>query len=324
MRHHALIMLTTFALLTSACADDGQGSVGDGGESGEQGDGDGDGDGDGEGDGDGDIEGFDEDGAGVYEAVPRLIAIGDVHGDGISTGAVLQAAGVVDENYNWAAGTTWVVQTGDQLDRGYEEEEILGLFEQLRQQAATAGGRFIALNGNHEVMQTEGRMDYVFDLEAFGGLEARVEAFAPGGPWALTLAKRNILVQVGETVFVHGGVLPEFAAEGVLQINSDAKAWFNGTQPTQPASIDGSGSVIWDRTYSDGDPGPEGCATLDEALALMGAKRMVVAHTVQDNINSACDGKVWRIDTGMAAYYGGGLEALEILDDETVNIISGG
>ena len=269
-------------------------------------------------------EGADQDGEGIYPAVPHLIAFGDVHGDGWATEDVLIAAGVVDEYFNWAAGTAWVVQTGDQLDRGYHEEVIMDLFEQLRVQAAEAGGRFLALNGNHEVMMTEGRMDYVVDASAFGGLEARIEAFAPGGPWAQVLAKRNIIAKVGRTVFVHGGVVPEFAQQGVLSINNEAKGWFLGNIPSQPDAIDGSGSVVWDRTYSEDElPEEQACAILDEALALLDADRMVVAHTVQDNINSICDGRVWRIDTGMSGYYGGVIEALEIIDDSDVSVIVG-
>jgi hypothetical protein len=280
-------------------------------------------------DGDGETgeppEGYEEDGPGEYPAVPHLIAIGDVHGDGYATIDVLKAAGVIDDSQNWIGGTTWVVQTGDQLDRGYQEEEIMMLFEHLRGQAAEAGGRFLALNGNHEVMMTEGRMDYVFDEEAFGGLEARIEAFAPGGPWAQILAKRNIIARVGDTVFVHGGILPNHAEEGMLNINADAKAWFLGDLPNQPDSIDNSGSVVWTRAYSDDDElsDADACALLDETLAIMGASRLVVAHTVQDFINSRCDGKVWRIDSGMSDYYGGNIEALEIVDDTMVSVIMG-
>ena len=61
----------------------------------------------------------------MYAAVPRLVAFGDVHGDESSTIGILTAAGVIDAQQNWAAGSTWVVQVGDQLDRGYEEEEIV-------------------------------------------------------------------------------------------------------------------------------------------------------------------------------------------------------
>lgn len=211
-----------------------------------------------------------------------------------------------------------MVQVGDQLDRGYHEEPILNLFEQLREEAAEAGGRFLALNGNHEILQAEGNFSDVFDLEAFGGLEARELAFAPGGEWAMVLAKRNVIIKVGRTVFVHGGALPSHAALGLELMNAEARAWLAGELPVEPEHIDGSGSLVWDRTYSDDDPDDivaDRCELLDEALAIFDADRIVVAHTPQDEINSICDDKAWRIDTGMAAYYGGSLEALEITGD---------
>lgn len=264
-----------------------------------------------------------EDGSGVYPDAPHIIAIGDLHGDLYSTADVLIGAGIVDQDGHWIAGETWVVQVGDQLDRGYHEEAILTLFDQLRIEAVEAGGRFLALNGNHEIMQAEGRMDYVFDEEAFGGLEARVEAFAPGNEWAVFLSRRNVIAKVGRTVFVHGGALPNHAAVGIEAINTEARGWLAGEVPEQPWTIDGSGSVVWDRTYSDDDPDEivdDRCAILDEALAALDADRIVVAHTVQDSINAICDERAWRIDTGMAAYYGGGIEALEITGDQ-VNVI---
>jgi hypothetical protein len=33
-------------------------------------------------------------------------------------------------------------------------------------------------------------------------------------------------------------------------------------------------------------------------------KGMVVGHTVQNGINSACDGKIWRTDIGMSRSFG--------------------
>jgi hypothetical protein len=40
---------------------------------------------------------------------------------------------------------------------------------------------------------------------------------------------------------------------------------------------------------------------------------MVVGHTVQhQGVNSACDGRVWRIDVGLSRYFGGPIQALEI------------
>jgi hypothetical protein len=58
---------------------------------------------------------------------------------------------------------------------------------------------------------------------------------------------------------------------------------------------------------------PPDCTDLATALAQLGAKRMVVGHTVQHHgVNSACEGQVWRIDVGMARYFGGPIEVLAI------------
>lgn len=44
----------------------------------------------------------------------------------------------------------------------------------------------------------------------------------------------------------------------------------------------------------------------NKVLRLTGTKRMVVGHTPQRaGINSAADGQVWRVDTGMTALIGG-------------------
>ena len=50
------------------------------------------------------------------------------------------------------------------------------------------------------------------------------------------------------------------------------------------------------------------CGALAEALRMLpGAQRMVVGHTIQDaGINSACDGRVVRIDVGLSAGCGDG------------------
>ena len=64
-------------------------------------------------------------------------------------------------------------------------------------------------------------------------------------------------------------------------------------------------------------PDAQACATLEQALKLLNAKRMVMGHTVQrPDISSACSDKAWRIDVGMSAYYGGPIEVLELRGDD--------
>jgi hypothetical protein len=58
-------------------------------------------------------------------------------------------------------------------------------------------------------------------------------------------------------------------------------------------------------------------------LSLLSAKRLVVGHTVQEQgINSACDGRVWRIDVGLSRFYGKPPSVLEIRSN-TVRAIKG-
>ncbi|MCB9744740.1 MAG: metallophosphoesterase [Alphaproteobacteria bacterium] len=268
----------------------------------------------------------------VVEAPGRVVAFADVHGDLKATLDVLDLAGLIDDQARWAGGETVVVQTGDQLDRGDDEQAILDLFERLSEEAWAAGGAFYPLLGNHETMNVELDLRYVTeggfadfadtpyeadDAELLAYPEAqrgRVAAFRPGGPYALVLAGHNLAMQVGDSVFVHGGLLPAHARYGLEGINAEVQAWMRGETEVPDRWVSGEGPV-WTRLYSDDEAEPA-CEALEEALEVLGASRMVVGHTVQLAANPACDGKVWRMDVGMAAYYGGRPAALELIDGE--------
>jgi hypothetical protein len=266
----------------------------------------------------------------VLPAPERLVGFADVHGDLQATLDVLQLADLTDADGHWIGGETVVVQTGDQLDRGDDEQAILDLFEQLRTEAAAAGGGFHPLLGNHETMNVQWDFRYVTDGgwadfadtphdtddPALAELEpehrGRAAAFMPGGPYALVLATHNLTMQVGGTVFVHGGILPVHAEAGLETINADVQAWMRGDAEAPDDWISGE-APVWTRLYSDEeDPA---CDLLEEALATLGADRMVVGHTVQDRPNPDCDDQVWRMDVGMADYYGGTSAAVEVRGD---------
>jgi hypothetical protein len=270
-----------------------------------------------------------------FPAAPRIVAIGDLHGDLAATRAALRLAGAVDERDVWAGGDLVLVQTGDQLDRGDDEPEILDLLDRLSGEAAAAGGAVHVLNGNHEFLNVKGDVRYVtldgfadFLDEPLPGLTgaepakvvaavvARIRAFRPGGPMALRLAARNVVVVVGDTVFVHGGVLPKVAEYGVERLNQEAREWLRGERNGPPDLLLDRDGPVWSRHYSK-DTGEDDCRLLAETLERLGASRMVVGHTVQkERITSGCDGRVWRIDVGLARHYGGTPAALEIVGGE--------
>ncbi len=268
-------------------------------------------------------------------AAPRVVAIGDLHGDLGSAKRALRLAGAIDDAGTWIGKDLTVVQLGDEIDRGDDDRKILDLFTTLAAEAKKAGAELIPLDGNHELMNAALDFRYVTSggFAAFadvtpkdGDVAARVAqvderargraaAFAPGGPYAKMLAERPIVVKVGDTIFVHGGVLPKHVAYGLDKMNDEVHAWLLGKDPSPPAVVVAEDGPVWTRLYS-AAPGKEECAVLAEALGALGAKRMVVGHTVQrDGINAACDGKIWRADVGLSSFYHGPIQALEIKGD---------
>src|SRR5690606_1629118 len=229
--------------------------------------------------------------------------------------------GAIDEANRWIGGDLRVVQTGDQLDRGDHEREILDLFEQLTASAASQGGAFIVLNGNHEVMNVQGDFRYVTPagVSAFAGVRPRsalaravappfterAAAFLPGGAYAQQLARRDVIAVVGDSVFVHGGVLPEHVRYGIDRINREAREWMRAGDRGAPAALASEMAPVWVRDFSLDPVEPSACERLGQVLSALKARRMVVGHTVQSRgISSACDERVWRIDVGLSRYYG--------------------
>jgi hypothetical protein len=268
-------------------------------------------------------------------APARIVAIGDLHGDLEATKRVLRLAGATDAKGAWVGGKLLVVQTGDEIDRADDDRAILDLFEALKAEAAKAGGEVVAMAGNHEVMNasfdfryvTPGAFTTFADVKpkndgvaaALQHVDApargRAAAFAPGGPYATMIAKRPVIYRSGDTMFVHGGILPKHVTYGIERLNDDARAYLLGEKSEPSRTLISEDGPLWSRMYS-AAPGREECAMLYETLRLLGAKRMVMGHTVQRNgINAACDGKAWRIDVGMSKVYEGPIQALAIEGD---------
>jgi hypothetical protein len=268
----------------------------------------------------------------------RIVAMGDLHGDLGATRQALRLAGAIDEKDHWVGGDLILVQTGDQLDRGDEEQAILELLDRLQDEAKAAGGMLHLLNGNHELMNARPDLRYVTEggfadfqdavviteedslLLAYEPAQrARVAAFRPGSPFAQLLAERPVILVIDGNVFVHGGVLPMHLDYGIERLNREVSGWLLG-KGEPPEFIHTRESPTWTRNYSD-EADSNDCVQLEEVLERMGASRMIVGHTVQeDGITPACEEKVWCIDSGISEYYGRRIEVLEI-DGDRVRIL---
>jgi hypothetical protein len=264
-----------------------------------------------------------------YPAPERLIAIGDMHGDVARARAALRLGGAIDADDRWVGGKLTLVQTGDQIDRGDDDRDVLDLLGRLEQEAAAAGGRVVVLNGNHEIMNVQGDFRYVMPgaVSSFAGasprsplarnvrgaMAERAAAFLPGGEYALKMAERDVVAVVGDSVFAHGGVLPEHVSYGIARLNAETRRWMRDGPPAAPELVASDRGPVWIRDFSIDPVSEQNCAVLARSLDALGVRRMVVGHTPQkQGVTSACGDRVYRVDVGLARYYGGPVQILEI------------
>jgi hypothetical protein len=274
-----------------------------------------------------------------YPMPRRLVAIGDLHGDLAATRAALRTAGAIDAGDRWIGGELVVVQTGDVLDRGDDEQAIFDLLAKLETEAKAAGGALILLLGNHELMNAAGDFRYVtagalHDFDDAPGLDTskwqrapeamrgRIAALGPGGVYAKWLAVHAVIAIVGDTVFSHAGITPDWANQ-LEAVNRGSRCWLDGQAggvEARPPALASDDSPVWTRAYG---LDVADCGLAKAALATLGAKRMVVGHTVQKTINGQCEDTVWRIDVGLSKTYDGPIEVLELSPTAPPKVLRG-
>jgi hypothetical protein len=143
----------------------------------------------------------------------------------------------------------------------------------------------------------------------------RQHLFEPGGPLARVMAGYSAVLQVNDSIFAHGGVLPHHVEYGLAKLNREVSRWMLGHEdprtgePQEPfLATRGFDSVMWSRLYSraeyeTGVERDQACRTLSKTLRMIpDAKRLIVGHTPQEiGANSECNGRIWRIDVGMSS-----------------------
>lgn len=270
-----------------------------------------------------------------FEASPRVVVIGDVHGDLGRLMESLYSTKVIDNNGKWIADppNTVVVQLGDQVDgraRGGEEgwdkvpdTEVMSFMDRLDVIARLGGGRAISLIGNHELMNVIGDFTYVSDKYR---TPLRQTQFRPGGRFAQMLAKRCVVVKIGSLLFAHAGVLPhhlEAVNNDLHLFNILIRKVLRGEAMTAHESsifdqcILGEQGMLWTRLYMDSLSNQEMMhEILTHVLGETKSKIMCIGHNTVSSITGISGGRLWFVDAGLSRSYGtDSFQVLEILDD---------
>jgi len=245
--------------------------------------------------------------ASILPAVPRIVAVSDIHGQYALLVRLLRANRVIDTQDRWALGTDTLVIAGDVFDRGPQVTEAFWLLYGLQQQAAAAGGAVHFVLGNHETMVLYDDLRYVNpkylrSAQLLG--RSYPQLYAADSVIGQWLRTRPVLLQIGDTLFLHGGISPEAVQMALDPAHTNAayqaslgipKAEVKADPATAPL-YDGKTSPIWYRGYFDGRLDSQGVQAVLDRLQL---KRIVVGHTSMPHVSSFHDGRVIAIDSSI-------------------------
>lgn len=246
----------------------------------------------------------------IYEDVPKIFSVSDIHGEFEALVDLLVNAGIVDENLHWRWGAGHLVVDGDVFDRGDLVTECLWLIYRLEREAIQAGGRVHFVLGNHEIMAMQGDLRYVNEKYT-GGVARRSrvqyqDLFGPDMELGRWLRTKHTAVKLNGIIFVHGGIGPHVveAKLSLEEINVRAREWIDLRSyeivfGEMQSFIYRSAGPFWYRGYHYPMEGSYSHATPDEVQAILtyyGAHAVVVGHTGVEQVESLYGGRVFGID----------------------------
>tara|TARA_Y200000002_G_scaffold377089_1_gene382088 strand:- start:761 stop:1642 length:882 start_codon:yes stop_codon:yes gene_type:complete len=280
---------------------------------------------------------------GIYPEQDRIIVIGDLHADFTKTKQIFIDLDLIDESENWIANppNTHIVQLGDQIDgsRGFIDEEASGelelidFMERINTKARKVGGAVHSLIGNHEIMNLIEDFRYASkkDIEEQKMYNSRKEVFKPNGMVFGPLAgERHAILKIGKFIFSHAGILPKLISDNesgmnfIIKINTMMKYILKGELDFNTLEMYSyflsSNSILFNRKIGDLRLTQ---IEIDEALEKLDATHQFVGHTIQENINSQYNDKLWLVDVGMSeCFENDNIQVLEIINNEKFNIVN--
>jgi len=247
----------------------------------------------------------------IHAAPRKLLALSDIEGNFGTFVSLLAGNGVVDSvrdgDLHWTYGDGHLVLLGDFMDRGTNVTQCLWLIYKLEDEARAAGGAVHFILGNHEQLNLQGSMKYAepkyHELRRRLGIPYTA-LYGPDTELGRWLRTKNVAEQIGDAVFVHGGVSPAAARlrYPLEKINALCRAHLD-TKEAQIREADarlllGPDGILWYRGLVDEyrDAAKLDMTRVDSVLTALGIARLVVGHTLVDAVSADYGGKVVRLD----------------------------
>lgn len=264
-----------------------------------------------------------------FSNITKRFILSDIEANFAAFRKLLQANNIIDTGFNWTFGDGHLILTGDFVDRGTQQTEVLWLIYSLEEKAKAAGGYVHYILGNHEIMNMNGDLRYLDAKykEAAGLLQqsyvSLCGANAELGRWLRT---KNVMEKVGNILFCHAGI--SAAVNGldfsVQKINKLVRPYYSDSTYTyRNADIEmlySDKGPFWYRGYYYGQKATQ--EQVDATVSLYKVKHIATGHTIiADTISSMYNGKVINTDVHHA---NGHTEALLIEGDNYYRVSPSG
>jgi hypothetical protein len=136
-----------------------------------------------------------------------------------------------------------------------------------------------------------------------GYFEHRV-AFGPNGKYGKWIRSHNAVIQINETVFVHGGISPKYAGLSLREINERVRAELDDFRKLPGGLVTDEEGPLWYRGLAQGDEAAL-AAHVESLLKFHQVRRIVIGHTPTPGaVLPRFDGLVILVDVGLSKAYG--------------------
>jgi|CXWL01.1.fsa_nt_gi hypothetical protein len=263
-----------------------------------------------------------------FSKVSKQFVVSDIEGNFRAFRKLLQANNVIDTNFNWIFGNGHLVLTGDFVDRGNQQTEVLWLIYSLEEKAKAAGGYVHYVLGNHEIMNMSGDLRYLNPkYTGSAGLlnETFVSLYGENSEMGRWLRTKNVIEKVGDILFCHAGISAAVNRMDltVSKINKLVRPYYHDNtfeyNSPQADTLYSDLGPFWYRGYYLGDTRASS-TQVDSTLSSYKVRHIATGHTVvTDTISVLYNGKVINTDVHHAK---GHTEALLVEDGNYFRVTS--
>ena len=247
-------------------------------------------------------------------APEKRFAVSDLEGNFEAFQTLLQSQRIIDKDLNWQFATGHLVIVGDMVDRGENVVPLLWLIYKLEGQARQAGGAVHYILGNHERYLLDGRTKSAapkyYGSFHTAGLSSS-QAWSEGSILGDWLRSKPVMLKIGDTLYVHGGVSPGLLDQALTLAQLDALAARDLVLKTThlrniaESPIHANDGVLYYRglakSMEEYGFGPKATTShVDKVLAYFDVKHIAIGHTLVPHIGTDYQGKVLRLDVAHA------------------------